>query len=644
MTELTIRDYLRETNIIHSRLAVALVLMGIGIVLLVGRLIYLQVVNYDHYATLSLNNRIQLVPVPAVRGMIYDRNGVVLAQNFPIYNLEITPDQVEDMDATLDELGRVVQITDDDVTRFTRSTLRRPGFEPQVLRFNLSDAEAARFSINQYRFPGAQLQARLQRYYPHGLLTSHVVGYVGRISEQDLMHIDRSAYRGSDYIGKLGIEAHYESTLLGQVGFEQVETNAHGRVVRLLSRTAPVAGRNLHLGLDIRLQKAAYEALGEHRGAVVAIEPATGSVLAFVSKPAYNPNPFVNGIDAHSYGALRLSTDRPLLNRALHGRYAPGSTIKPFMAMVQLHTGADPGRTYCPGWYKLPGRSRIYRDWKKGGHGNIGLRDAIIQSCDVYFYRLAKHLGIDRMQRELARFGLGRATGIDLDGEPTGLVPSSEWKRRVRGAPWYPGETISAGIGQGYMLVTPLQLATVTATLANRGQRMRPRFVESLQRASQLIEPVPPTVIDTVTATHPDDYARIIDAMVGVVHGKRGTARAIGKDARYTIAGKTGTAQVIGMAAGQEYDEDKVPEKFRDHALFIAFAPADDPQIAVAVVAENGGGGSRTAAPIARRVMDYYLVERHFDLGNAVVKQSQEPQRRVHRGPGRGSGVAPGWL
>ncbi|MDH3377418.1 MAG: penicillin-binding protein 2, partial [Gammaproteobacteria bacterium] len=430
-------------------------------------------------------------------------------------------------------------------------------------------------------------------------------------------------------------------TLLGKVGFEQVETNAHGRVVRQLSRTPPVAGKNLHLSLDIRLQHAATEALGEYRGAVVAIEPATGGILAFVSNPSYDPNLFVNGIDAAAYGELRNSTDRPLLNRALNGRYAPGSTIKPIMGLVQLGEDENLGEVFCPGWYKLPNRSRPYRDWKRGGHGKVGLTEAIEQSCDVYFYRLARALGIERMHAKLTEFGLGNATGVDLDGEPDGLIPSPAWKSAARGEPWYPGETIIAGIGQGYMLVTPLQLAAVTATVANRGHRITPRLLASLQSPRALIEPLAADDQGQLEANTPADYQRIIENMVGVVHGKRGTARAIGKTARYTIAGKTGTAQVIGLAPGQKYDAESIPEKFRDHALFIAFAPAEDPKIAVAVIAENGGGGSRTAAPIARQVLDYYLLGRHFDMDDAMADEPP-PGNTGLRVPTRP--VIPGWL
>ncbi len=604
-----IRDYLRETNIIQSRIIIAGLVAVVAIATLIVRLVHLQVSDHEHYVTLSRDNRINLVPIAPVRGHIYDRNGVVLAQNFPVYNLEITSDQVEDLDALLDELGRIVALSESDIEKFNRARSRRPGFEAQILRSNLTAAEAARFSINQYRFPGVQIRASLQRIYPRGELAGHVVGYVGRISEADLQRIDRSAYRGSQYIGKLGVEKHYEDTLLGRVGFEQVETNAHGRVVRLLERTPPVAGSHLRLSLDIRLQEVAHEALGEFEGAVVAIEPGTGAVLAFVSKPAYDPNLFVNGIDAASYAALRESPGRPLLNRALHGRYAPGSTVKGFMGLAELESGRRPGTVFCPGWYSLPNSRHRYRDWKKGGHGPMNLTSAIEQSCDVYFYHLAKLLGIKRMHKHLSSFGFGVVTGIDLDGEPDGLMPSPQWKKEARGEPWYPGETVIAGIGQGYMLATPLQLAAVTALLANRGQRVVPKLVSSIEEPqSGSRTPLADAQPEPVTLRAARYYDVIVDAMTDVVHGERGTARKIGKGSPYRIAGKTGTAQVIGIKQGQSYDEKRIAKRFRDHALFIAFAPVEDPRIAVAVVAENGGGGSRTAAPIAKKVLDFYLM------------------------------------
>ncbi len=605
-----IQDYLSDTKLVQSRLIAASIFVLLLCGVLLWRLFDLQIAQNLRFDTLSQENRIRLVPLPPVRGQIYDRHGVPLAQNLPVYAIEIHPDRIKDMEATLDVVSRMVTLSEEELVQFRKALQTRPGFEAQVLKSGLSDEEVARFSANQHLVDGVELTARLRRYYPLDGEMVHVVGYVGRISEDDLGRIDRAAYRGTDYIGKLGVEERYEDELLGEVGYEEVETNAHGKIVRVVSSKKSVAGKDLFLSIDAGLQMAAREYLGDFKGAVVAVEPATGSILAFASNPIYDPNPFVEGISNRDYQALRQDPGRPLLNRALNGRYAPGSTIKPFFGMGALENGVDPAKTtYCPGYFTLPGSSRQYRCWKREGHGAMNLHDAIVQSCDVYFYQLARSLGIEKLSEAMLRFGLGRTTGIDLSGEPSGLAPTPEWKQNARGEVWYPGETISAGIGQGYTLVTPLQLAMATATIANRGKRMLPRIVDYAQDASTgSADYVEPQVLEQVEADSPDYYRRIVDAMTDVLHGERGTARGSARGAEYRYAGKTGTAQVIGIAQGERYDEDAIDEQFRDHALFIAFAPVDDPKIAVAVIAENGGGGSRTAAPIARKVMDYYLI------------------------------------
>lgn len=607
-----IKDVKREARLVQSRILVAFIGVLVLVSILVARLYFLQVIGHTHYDTLSNNNRIDLVPVPPVRGLIFDRSGEVLAQNFPVYTLEVVPDQVEDMEHTLDEIGKLVPLTARELSLFRRSLRLRPGFERRHLKTELSYDEASRFAVNQYRFRGVELVARLQRYYPHGELTAHAVGYVGRIGPRDVGRIDAAAYKGTDYIGKLGIEAFYENELLGQVGFEQAETNAHGRVVRRLNRTPAVAGVNLHLNLDIALQEVAAKALDGRRGSIVAIEPSSGGVLAFVSQPTFDANRFVNGIDFKSFRSLNESADRPLLNRALHGRYAPGSTVKGFIALAGLQAGVDPSQTVpCFGWFSLPGSRHRYRDWKKEGHGRMDLDSAITQSCDVYFYRLASRIGIQKIHDTLTHYGLGRQTGIDLGLEPSGLVPSPEWKRRVRSQPWYPGETVIAGIGQGYMLVTPLQLAVATATLANRGLYVAPRLLHSREDPqTRFIEPAEGADARMVELENKAYYDMVIEGMVNVVHGARGTARRVGSGSSYRFAGKTGTAQVIGIAQNEEYDEENIEERFRDHSLFIAFAPVENPLIAVAVVVENGGSGSRTAAPMAKQVLDFYLIER----------------------------------
>jgi penicillin-binding protein 2 len=608
----TIKDYLFESRLFMQRSVQALVFSGVLIAILFGRLIYLQVLAHEHYITLSDDNRIKILPLPPNRGLIFDRNGLILADNLPSYRLEITPEQVHDMDATLDALSQLVNIRDVDRKRFEQLRKRTPVFKPVPLRFRLSDEEVARFAIDRHRYPGVDIVAGLSRHYPHGPLTAHALGYVGRVDERDLQRIDTSDYSGSTHIGKVGIEKTYEDILHGSVGYSQVETNAEGRVLRTLVRTPPEPGNNLYLTLDAELQNVADQALGEQAGAVVAIDPGNGDVLVFVSKPAYDPNLFVNGIDSKTYTALRDDDKQPLFNRALRGQYPPGSTLKPFVALGGLEQGitSEHAHTYCPGYYQLPGKARKYRDWKRSGHGTVDLTAAIAQSCDVYFYDLALSMGIDRLYEFLSKFGFGERSGIDISGELPGLMPSRQWKRAARNLPWFPGETLIAGIGQGFVLTTPLQLASATASLATFGNRKKPHIVASSQIYGDIeltplsVEPDPEIVIEDL-----DNWSSVINAMHEVVQGKRGTARKVGKDAKYQFAGKTGTAQVFGLKEEEKYDAEKLAEKLRDHSLFIAFAPMDKPRIAVAVIVENGGSGSAVAAPIARIIIDQYLLK-----------------------------------
>ncbi len=605
-------DYLRDGKIVRNRIRLAAVMIGLLALILVARLAYIQIFQHRQFSTLAQNNRITLAPLAPVRGLIYDRNGEILAQNARVYNLEIIPDQVEDMPRLLAQLGQLVDLSGEEVGRFRDLLKRRPSFERRTLRTNLGEAEAARVALHQHRYPGVELQARLQRHYPKGDLTAHVVGYVGRINADDLKKIDRQAYRGLDYIGRSGIEAQYESILRGEAGVERVETNAHGKVVQSLEQSAPDTGRTVHLSLDIELQRKSMAALRGREGAIVALDPASGEVLAFAGAPAFDPNPFVNGISRQAYADLRASERKPLLNRALYGRYAPGSVIKGFMLLVGLENGIDPEeRVFCPGWFSLPNHTHRYRDWKREGHGSMDGRASIVQSCDVYFYHLARELGIERIHEGMTRFGFGERTGIDLPGEPSGLVPSPEWKRRARGEAWFPGETVIAGIGQGYLLVTPLQLAVAAATVANHGRRITPQFLFALEnpqnRARQPVNPKPGGVVRLQDGAY---YDYLIDSMREVVHGAKGTAREINRGLRYEMAGKTGTVQVKSIAQNEEYDEDTVEKRFADHSLFIAFAPIDDPKIAIAVIVEHAGSGSGTAAPIARELVDYYLLER----------------------------------
>jgi len=606
----TIKDYLFESRLFMQRSIQALVFAALLIAALVGRLIYLQVVAHEHFITLSDDNRIKILPLPPNRGLIFDRNGLILADNLPSYRLEITPEQVRDMQGTLERLAQLVNIRDVDRKRFDNLRARTPAFKPVPLRFHLSDEEVARFAIDRHKFPGVDIVAGLSRHYPHGPLGAHALGYVGRVDERDLQRIDASNYSGTTHIGKVGIERTYEDVLHGKVGFSQVETNAEGRVLRTLVRTPPVPGENLYLTLDAELQNVAEQAFGDNAGAVVVIDPNNGDVLAFVSQPTYDPNLFVNGIDTDTYHALNTDPQRPLFNRALRGQYPPGSTIKPFVGLGGLEQGitSPQAHTYCPGFYQLPGKDRKYRDWKRTGHGTVDLGSAIAESCDVYFYDLALSMGIDRLHEFLSQFGFGASTGIDISGELGGLLPSRDWKRGARSEPWFPGETLITGIGQGFVLTTPVQLASATATLARYGHRLKPHIVASTQKYDD--PELTPLAVETLLAIPVVDrhhWSEVIDAMREVVHGKRGTARKIGLDIEYDIAGKTGTAQVFGLKEEEKYDADKLAKKLHDHSLFIAFAPVDSPAVAIAIVVEHGGSGSAVAAPIARTILDKFL-------------------------------------
>ncbi len=604
-------DYL-EHRLIKQRLIFSAVVAVILLSMVVGRLYVLQVVEYDHFVTLSDSNRIRLKVLPPTRGLIFDRHGVVMADNLPAYRLEIVREQVDDLDATLQRLRQYVEYDDQDLKRFEQASRRRRPFESVPLKLNLSDEEVARLAVNLHDFEGVEINARLTRNYPLGAHAVHALGYVSRIDERDLSGVNEIEYSGTTHIGKVGVEKYYEKELHGKVGFQQVEVNANGRTLRVLSETPPVQGNNLYLTIDSRLQRVAEQAFGDYTGAAVAIDPNNGEVLALVSMPVFDPNLFVNGISYKNYAELRDSPDRPLFNRALSGQYPPGSTSKPFYAFagLELNAIAADKKVFCPGYYQLPNEPRKYRDWKKQGHGHMDMNDAVTQSCDVYFYKLAYELTIDRMSAFMKQFGFGQKTGIDSTGERSGLMPSREWKRGAEGMPWFPGETLITGIGQGALLVTPLQLADSTAALASWGTRFRPRLVGAVEKIPgyERIETTS-KVSGRYEVVKPENWQHIHDAMVNVVHGLRGTAHRISRDLDYKIAGKTGTAQVFEIAQDEEYEEDQVHEKLRDHALFMAYAPADAPRIAVAVIVENGGHGSSVAAPIARRIMDAYLLE-----------------------------------
>lgn len=581
--------------------------------ILFARFFWLQVLQYDHYHALAENNRISLVPAPPSRGVIYDRKGEVLAQNFSAYTLEITPDKAGKLDATLDQLSQVVSIDASDRKRFKRLLAESKNFESIPIRNKLTEEEVARFTVNRFRFPGVEVKARLFRQYPYGDIFSHVVGYIGRIGQRDLERLEEKGqlanYRGSDHIGKLGIEATYEAWLHGNTGIEKVETDSSGRAVRLLSRTAPVSGHNLYLHIDARLQQVAEKVFGDYRGALVALDPRNGGVLALVSKPGFDPNLFVDGIDTATWRELNDADERPLINRALRGVYPPGSTIKPFMALAGLETGMrKPGDTIAdPGYLTLPGSSHRYRDWKKDGHGMVDLKRSIIVSCDTYYYGLAQQMGIERMAGFLGQFGFGKKTGVDLDGELSGLMPTPAWKKRRFNQPWWPGETVIAGIGQGYVLATPMQLAVATMAIANNGLIYKPQLIRAWSDpVSGQLSHAAPRLVGHIPMK-PEHLRVVREAMVEVML-PGGTASVAGANTPYPFAGKTGTAQVIGIRQGEKYNEHQVAARHRDHALFIAFAPADDPKIVLAVMVENGGHGGSTAAPVARKVIDYWLL------------------------------------
>lgn len=608
MAPFRLKDAAHENRLIQTRISAASALIVLLTLGLIARLVYLQVFGHHHYAMLAHDNRVKISPLPPTRGLIYDRNGRVLAENISVYSLEIVPEQVEDLEDTLRRLQSILSIDEDEITRFRKLMKRHKRFQNVPLKLHLTDEEVARFAVKRPFFHGVDIHARLVRHYPFGELVSHVVGYVGSINERELKRLDVAEYRGTTHVGKVGIEHAYEATLHGHTGYGEIETNARGRELRVLKVTPPQPGADLHLNLDIELQRIAYEGLGEYSGAVVALEPDTGKVLVLASKPGFDPNDFVYGIRHKDYQALQTSPDRPLFDRTLRGRYPPGSTVKPFIGLAGLEYGVtDPHKeTFCPGFYLLPGVSHRYRDWKRWGHGEVDLKKAIVQSCDVYFYALALDLGIDRIHDFLAKFGFGQRTGIDIDGEKAGLLPSQAWKKRTRNQPWYPGETLITGIGQGFLQVTPLQLARATAILANRGTVITPRVGSYIVSNGQS-GPLESGTHDTTIPLDPNHLDTIIDAMVAVIHSPAGTARRIGQGIPYRIAGKTGTAQVFTVKQEEEYKAEKLARKLHDHALFIAFAPAETPQIAIAVIAENAGHGGTVAAPIARRIIEKYL-------------------------------------
>jgi penicillin-binding protein 2 len=613
-----IKDRWNEQRIFAQRTLGAMLVITVLVLTLIGRLVFLQVWRHDYYVELSQGNRVRLDPIPASRGLILERNGKVLADNEPAYQLELIREQVPDLDDTLKRLGALGLIDPDELDDTRHMVLSRRSFDNVPVRLRLTDEEIGRFAVHRFEFPGVDLATRQTRHYPYGQLGVHALGYVSAISEQDLEHIDRASYAGTSLIGKLGIESAFERELHGKNGFREILVNAQGRSVQRqgayapeLHSLPPIAGEDLVLSLDLQTQQAAEEGLGNHRGAVVALDPNTGDVLALASKPGFDPASFARGLTRVEYAALSDDVDKPLLNRALRGTYPSGSTIKPVIALAGLtYHLLDPTRQeFCAGVYHLPGSSLQFREGKTGRHGYLDLTHAIAKSCDVYFYGLAATIGAERIASFMARFGYGDLTGIDISGEKPGLLPSPEWKRRTFKRPadqvWFPGETVNFGVGQGYLLVTPLQLAHVASVLAERGRSFRPRLLTGVRDLAGKVTRIAPTPNPPVEGISDADWDIVLGGMVGAA--SYGTAAAISKGAGYTIAGKTGTAQVFTVSRNERLTE-QVAERLKSHAWFIAFAPVEAPRIAVAVLVENGGFGASAAAPIARQVMDAYLL------------------------------------
>ena len=608
-----LKDHDKEQRLVNGRLvACAVLVLGLAFAL-VARLYFLQVVQYDYHSTISENNRVHVLPIPPERGLIYDRNGVVLANNRPSFNLTLTRERAGDSAHVLDTLASILQLPEEQRRQFDKDMRRaRHPFEPVTLMYELTEEQIALIAVNQFLLPGLDVEAQFVREYPLGEQFAHSLGYVGRINENEAKVLDPVEYRGTQSVGKTGVERFYEPALHGHVGFEEVETNAQGRVMRVLRHTDPVAGKNITLTLDANLQLAAEKALGGRRGAIVALDPQNGDVLAMVSEPSFDPNLFVTGISFKQYTALRDSIDRPLFNRVLRGLYAPGSTIKPEVAVAGLDSGVitPATRVFDPGYYELPNYDHKYRNWNRSGDGWVDLYAAIMRSNDTYFYETAHRLGIDRLHDYLGRFGIGQKVSLDMFEEAPGLMPSEQWKRATRRQPWFPGETLILGIGQGYMQVTPLQLAQATSLIASKGVWHRPHLAETIGGEP----PVDTNPMPNIVLRDPGEWEQVNRGMQAVLHDPRGIARQSAVGAQYRIAGKSGTAQVVAIRQGERYNREKTQERNRDNALFVGFAPADNPKIVVAVMIENGEAGGRVAGPVVREVLDAWLLDQSGHL------------------------------
>ncbi|HEI6740773.1 TPA: penicillin-binding protein 2 [Legionella pneumophila] len=600
------KNYRAESQHQRFRLNLLIAILIILSLILILRLAFLQISEFKRYQTLSLKNQMSVIPIAPPRGVILDRNGVLLAENIPVYVLEITPERVKDMKQTLTKLRELIpSITDEDIDSFNKTRLQNRSFVPIPIKLKLSQEEVATFASNQYHFPGVSIKARLMRHYPLGEITAHALGYVGRINIQELKQVDSTNYRATNFIGKAGVEKYYEDILHGKVGYQMVETDVSGRTLRIINKVNPHSGAKLYLSIDARLQEAAYNALKDKRGAVVVINSRNGEVLAMVSSPSFDPNIFVSGVSKTDYKVLSNALQRPLFNRAVRGVYPPASTIKPFVGLAGLDKGFITTTTeiYDPGKYKLPTSSHVYRDWKKTGHGVINFKRAITVSCDTFFYQLGNKMGISNIEDMLVKFGLGQLTHVDLHEEANGVIPSARWKRQTKGVSWYPGDTLISAIGQGFMLATPLQMANATASLSQHGQRFRPHLlIKTVNSDTNETEEYKPFEEYPVSLRDEANWDVVIDAMHSVLTSNEGTGYRFGRNPPYPVAGKTGTAQVY---SGRQYEKAKyedIPEHLRDNSLFIAFTPVEKPEIAIAVVVEN----DTIASTVARKVLDTY--------------------------------------
>jgi len=602
-----LKDARTEKTIFARRAILASIFVAILLFILAGHMAVLQVTEHEIHASKSENNRVQLKPVAPIRGLIFDRNGILLAENLPSHNLTMVPERVKDMEYTLKLIDELVGLSEDEKEYFLKRSKqwRRP-YEAMPLKYRLNEDAIAKLTVNSHFLPGVQVEAELVRHYPRGSDFAHVLGYVGQMNEKDKKRLDAVQYKATRRIGKIGIERYYQEMLHGDVGYQKVETNAQGRILKVLERQSPQPGRHLVLNLDAELQRIAVEAFDGRRGSLVAMDPNTGGILSMVSSPSFDPNLFVNGISYKAYNALRDSLDVPLFDRSTRGQYPPGSTMKPFIGLGFLEQGVTSWKETIddPGWYMLENDERVYRDWKRDGHGEaVGLRHAIIQSCDTYFYEMSFRTGIDGLNPFLSKFGFGQNTSLDVANALPALLPDREWKKTNRGRSWYAGDTLNLGLGQGYMLATPLQLATATSVFAAKGKWNRAKLVKQIDGEPLLEENKP----EDVVIKNPKDWDRMSRAMEGVIKHYLGTAKSLQKDLNYRLAGKTGTAQVVGIKQNEEYDSEALSERTRDHALFVSFAPVEAPKIAIAVVVENGESAGKTAGPIAKTVTDAYL-------------------------------------